>query len=192
MKCKYMKTKIGNIPYCKIKKKEINYRLDCINCKYYEFDKKHVNYSSLNKKADNLPKNNKKSLKIDKNSQNQNQKKSTNFSGIKKIPVKSSGIKKRSYKLVKLERNRFSILTTDLDHCYICGRKKDNIHEVYEGAKRIQSIKYGCVIPLCYVHHLQIHNNRTMALFYKKLMQAKFIEVYSDLNFIDIFKINYL
>ena len=169
MKCKNLKTKIGNIPYCKIKKKEINYRLDCINCKYYEFDKKHVSYSSLNKKTDSLPKKSKKSLKIDKN-----------------------GLKLRSSKLAKLERNRFSILTTDLDHCYECGEKKDNLHEVYEGAKRIQSIKYGCVIPLCYVHHLKIHNNRTMALFYKKLMQAKFIEVYPDLKFIDIFKINYL
>lgn len=169
MKCKYMKIKIGNIPYCKIKNKEINYRLDCVNCKYYEFDKKYVSYSRINNKVDNLPKKEKKSLKIDKN-----------------------GLKSKSSKLTKLERDRFSILTDNLDYCYVCGNKKDNLHEVYFGNNRINSMKYGCILPLCYKHHIQIHNDIKIDLFYKRLMQAKFIEVYPDFNFLDIFKINYL
>lgn len=171
MKCKNMKVKIGNIPYCKIKKKEINYRLDCINCKYYEFDKKYVNYSKPNRKPDffnRKPDNFKKSLKIDQNR-----------------------LKSKSYKLAKLERDRFSILTTDLEHCYICGEKKDNLHEVYFGNNRINSMKYGCVLPLCYKHHIQIHNDIKLDIYYKILMQKKFIEVYPELSFIDIFKINY-
>lgn len=169
MKCKNLKVKIGNIPYCKIKKKEINYRLDCVNCKYYEFDKKHVNYGSLNKKQDNL-------------------------SGINKKPSKfaKNGLIKKGSKLTKLERNRFSILTEDLNHCYICGNKKDNLHEVFYGNNRINSMKYGCVLPLCHKHHIQIHNDIKLDLYYKRLMQEKFIEVYSDLNFLKIFKINYL
>ena len=102
------------------------------------------------------------------------------------------GNEKKSIKLSNLENNRFSIITEDLDHCYLCGRNKDNLHEVYEGAKRQLSMKYGCVLPLCYQHHIMIHYDRNMALFYKKIMQGKFIEVYPDLNFTDIFKINYL
>ena len=101
-------------------------------------------------------------------------------------------MKKKSNKLSQLEKNRYSIITDDLDHCYICGRPRENLHEVYEGAKRIASMKYGCVLPLCYQCHIKIHHDRNMALFYKRLMQNKFIEVYPDLNFIDIFKINYL
>ena len=33
-------------------------------------------------------------------------------------------IKKKSKKLAKLEKNRFSIITKDLEHCYLCGSKK--------------------------------------------------------------------
>lgn len=101
-------------------------------------------------------------------------------------------MKNKSRKLMELENNRFSILTDDLNQCFICGRKRDNLHEVYEGAKRIASMKYGCVLPLCYKCHVRIHNDRNMALFYKKITQAQFIIKYPDINFIDIFKINYL
>ena len=101
-------------------------------------------------------------------------------------------MKLKSSKLSKLENNRFSILTDDLNHCYICGKDRDNLHEVYEGSKRQLSMQYGCVIPLCYQHHIMIHYDRNMALFYKKIMQAKFIQVYPDLDFLEIFKINYL
>ena len=30
----------------------------------------------------------------------------------------------KSYKIIKLERNRFSIITNNLDVCILCGRKK--------------------------------------------------------------------
>ena len=67
-------------------------------------------------------------------------------------------IKKKSKKLAKLEKNRFSIITKDLEHCYICrfqGKKvlRDDLHEVYEGANRKRSILNGLVVPLCRKHH---------------------------------------
>ena len=54
----------------------------------------------------------------------------------------SSRIKQKSSKLAKLERNRFSIITKDLEHCYICTKKgmknisKDDLHELLEGKNR--------------------------------------------------------
>ena len=42
-------------------------------------------------------------------------------------------VKYKSNKISKLERNRFSILTNDLEHCILCGQKKDNLHEVFGG-----------------------------------------------------------
>lgn len=55
----------------------------------------------------------------------------------------TKSIKKRTYKLSKSETNRTSIFTDNLDHCIICGKKKDNLHEVFFGRNRQLSIKYG-------------------------------------------------
>ena len=67
-------------------------------------------------------------------------------------------IKKKSKKLARLEKNRFSIITKDLEHCYICrfqGKKvlRDDLHEVYGAANRKRSILNGLVVPLCRKHH---------------------------------------
>lgn len=46
-------------------------------------------------------------------------------------------IKNKSNKLSKLEKKRFSILTDDLEHCFICKEldesliPKDDLHEIY-------------------------------------------------------------
>ena len=66
----------------------------------------------------------------------------------KEYSIKSNvaKLKKRTSRQTKLERNRFSILTNDLDHCIICGDKKDHLHEVFFGRNRTNSIKYGLVI----------------------------------------------
>lgn len=99
-------------------------------------------------------------------------------------------MKNKTSKLNKLEKNRTSILTDDLEHCYICRMPRHHLHEVYEGSKRIASMKYGCVIPLCSRCHTLIHNDRQLALIYKKQMQEKFEEIYDD-DFISIFFRNY-
>lgn len=91
-----------------------------------------------------------------------------------------------------LERKRFSILTDDLSHCYICGKSKNHIHEIYEGARRIASMKYGCCIPVCNMCHVKLHSDYNFALLYKQLCQKKFEELYSKNKFIEIFKRSYL
>ena len=47
-----------------------------------------------------------------------------------------SELKKKSSKLAKLEKNRFSIITKDLEHCYLCGNKKQELHELIEVKNR--------------------------------------------------------
>ena len=109
----------------------------------------------------------------------------------KKSPV-MSGLKKRTSKQAKLERNRFSILTNDLEHCVICRAKKEHLHEVCFGRNRGNSIKYGLVIPLCSLHHTEMHKNKEWQEYWHKKGQQAFIANYPDLDFINIFKINYL
>ena len=104
----------------------------------------------------------------------------------------STKLKKRTYKQTKLERNRFSILTSDLEHCILCGSKKDHLHEVIYGRNRLNSIKYGLVIPLCSTHHTEMHRNKEWQEYWHKKGQQAFIAYYPDLDFFKIFKINYL
>lgn len=77
---------------------------------------------------------------------------------VKNEPRKNKGINKKTSKQIKLEKSRYSILTDDLEHCYICrfqGKKvlRDDLHEVYGGANRKRSILNGLVVPLCRKHH---------------------------------------
>lgn len=109
-----------------------------------------------------------------------------------RIVKKQNVINKKNKTISKLERNRFSILTNDLTVCIICGNKKEHLHEVFPGRNRSNSMKYGCVIPLCANHHREIHNNIELATYYKVVSQQRFNEVYPYLSFIGIFKKNYL
>lgn len=42
-------------------------------------------------------------------------------------------IRQRTSKQAKLERERFSLFTDDLEHCIICGKSPVNKHEIFEG-----------------------------------------------------------
>lgn len=98
-------------------------------------------------------------------------------------------------KITRLERMRFSILTKDMDHCYLCGAIKNAIHEIYFGKNRINSMKYGCCVPLCLNHHTGrdgVHNNHEVDIKLKQECQQKFIEVYPDTDFLSIFHKNYI
>lgn len=103
-------------------------------------------------------------------------------------------MKKKSYKLNKLEKNRYSIITDDLDTCYLCGKPKEHLHEVFFGNNRINSMRYGCVIPLCATCHTKIHQDIQIDLEMKKRLEKAFIEVYEcDIEyFIKIFRKNYI
>lgn len=107
-------------------------------------------------------------------------------------PPKSGQIKQKSKKLAKLERNRFSIITTDLEHCYLCGNKKQELHELIEGKNRQVSMKYGLVIPICRKCHILVTNNRTLQKKLHKVAQKEFKKHYKTENFVQIFNENYL
>lgn len=105
-------------------------------------------------------------------------------------------IKKSTYKHTKADSNRFSIITNDLDHCIICGKKRNALHEVFYGSYRHISIKYGMIIPLCLNHHTgglkSVHRDRELDLYFKRLAQDIFIKKYSYELFMKEFKKNYL
>lgn len=156
---------------CKRTNKEIKL-CDCKNCPYKEYKDKKC--TTIVKKS------------------------GLEWKNAQKSPVYCAKMKQRSSKLAKLERERKSLFTDDLEHCIICGKSPVNKHEIFGGRNRLNSIKYDLVIPLCTCeHHDQV--NRRGIHFDKKLRdewhikgQLKFIESYPNLVFEDIFKKNYL
>lgn len=106
--------------------------------------------------------------------------------------LKSGQMKKKSNKLAKLERNRFSIITKDLEHCYWCKNKKDDLHELIEGKNRQVSMKYGLVIPICRKCHEIVTNDKTLQDKLHKVAQKEFKKHYKTENFVQIFGKNYL
>ena len=143
--CIYLKQKFNHKFECKRNKQEICLR-DCSNCPYKEYKKCTVTGQKVRLEMDKCTK---------------------KFNYCTKMKLKSS-------KLAKFERNRFSLFTDDLDHCIICGKRKDNIHEVIYGKNRINSMKFGLTIPLCNYHHQKIHSNPILSNEYKKRGQALF------------------
>lgn len=115
-----------------------------------------------------------------------------------KKKAESSQIKQKSNKLAKLERNRFSIITKNLEHCYICYKKgmknipKDDLHELLEGKNRQVSMKYGLVIPICRKRHNLVTNDKTLQDKLHKVAQKEFKKHYKTENFIQIFGQSYL
>ena len=173
--------------YCTELRKEITFN-DCKGCPYKEY-KVCRNSSFEGNFGQKKDKNNKKCTKTSKNSAIQ-QKKSTKLS-------KNVQIKRKSSKLAKLERERQSLFTDDLDHCIICGKSPVNKHEIFGGRNRQNSMIYRLVIPLCTAeHHSQIeckgiHFDKNLRDEWHVKGQLKFEEVYSDLDFVKIFGINY-
>ena len=79
-----------------------------------------------------------------------------------------------------------------MNHCIICGKKKDNLHEVFFGRNRQLSIRYGLVIPLCIECHQEMHRNIELQEVWQEKGQVVFEKTYPELNFIEIFRGNYL
>lgn len=119
-----------------------------------------------------------------------------NEKSYKKNDIKISKIKNKSNKLAKLERNRFSVFTDDLEHCILCSKPREHLHEIIYGKNRINSMKYNFVIPLCANHHTGkegIHFNRELDLYYKRLCQIYFENnIGNRIEFIKIFGRSYL
>lgn len=93
---------------------------------------------------------------------------------------------------------RNSIIVEDLKHCLVCGTSFNiHIHHcIYGSANRKKSEKYGLIVPLCAKHHNMsnegVHFNKELDIKLKQLAQKRFMEVYPNENFLDIFKRNYL
>lgn len=90
-----------------------------------------------------------------------------------------------------LEKNRFSILTDDMEHCYICKKPKEDINEIFMGRNRQNSMKYGLCIPMCRKCHNKFHEVRAYQLHIMKEAQEVFEKIYSHEEFMQIFRENY-
>ena len=103
-------------------------------------------------------------------------------------------MKKKSYKLAKLERERYSLFTDDLDTCIVCKMKATDMNEIFRGRNRQNSMKYGLCIPMCRRCHSILTDNFELENEWKIKGQKMFMEHYNKTTqeFIDIFKMNYL
>lgn len=105
----------------------------------------------------------------------------------------SNTLKNISFRLAKQQKQRFSIINHSFSNCAECGSKwRISKNEVFEGAKRGVSMKYGFVVPLCETCHTRFHNDREFALKYKRLFQSKFEETHSRDEFLNLVHKSYL
>ena len=178
--CIHLK-KRKNKPYCNLLNKEIRFSL-CRECDNKEYKKSDI---KISKKSTLKEKSPVKSGQINKNAQS-----------LTKKPVKNTKMHNKSKKLTKLERNRASVFTDDLEHCYLCGKPREHLHEIIYGKNRINSIKHNFVIPLCANHHTGkdgIHFNKDLDLYYKRLCQIYFENnIGNRIEFIKTFGRSYL
>ena len=178
--CIHLK-KRKNKPYCNVIRKEITLS-QCRECDNKEYKKSDI---KISKKSTLKEKSPVKSGQINKNAQS-----------LTKKPVKNTKMHNKSKKLTKLERNRASVFTDDLEHCILCGKPREHLHEIIYGKNRINSIKYNFVIPLCANHHTGkdgIHFNKDLDLYYKRLCQIYFENnIGNRIEFIKTFGRSYL
>lgn len=103
-------------------------------------------------------------------------------------------IKNKTKKQAKLENSRYSIITDDLKHCYICTQNglkdipKDDLHEVYGGSNRKRSIENGFVVPLC----RKCHQDNEILKFLKRFIQKEYEKKHTREDFIKLIGKNYL
>lgn len=100
-------------------------------------------------------------------------------------------LKQKTTKQAKAEKNRFSLFTSDLSVCIVCGKPKEHLHEVFFGANRQVSIKYGLVIPVCSKCHSMIHLDSNLQAYWHIKGQDVFEEAYPNLDFVKVFGRNY-
>ena len=103
-------------------------------------------------------------------------------------------IKNKTNKQAKLENSRYSIITNDLKHCYICTERglkdipKDDLHETYGGSNRKRSIENGFVVPLC----RKCHQDDEILKFLQRFMQLEYEETHTREEFIKLIGKSYL
>lgn len=115
------------------------------------------------------------------------------FPKPKKIIKTKKKMKNKSKKQAKLERNRYSILTDDLEHCFACAlerrkSKREDLHEVFGGRNRRKSMEYGLVIPLCRKCHEKATNDMKFYKMLQGIAKEEFIYRYGKEKFLEEFK----
>lgn len=176
--CKHLK-KRKNKPYCKLLDKEITFS-QCRECDNKE-------YKTNNKKNTIFVKN---GTFYTKNAQN-NKKNVQNY--LQNSAKTLQKMKNKSNKLARLERKRKSVFTDDLEHCCLCGKDKEELHEIFAGRNRLNSIRYNLVLPLCHECHSLNQNNPFFNDYWHKQGQEYFeYNIGTRDEFIRIFRRNYL
>ena len=195
--CKHLK-KRKNKPYCNLLKKEITLSLcqECVNKEYrFPVKRKIVKSNSHQMKKSPLMsgKSPLKSGKYTTLSNKNTQKNKKNGILSTKIAKNAQKMKNKSKKLAKIEKNRFSVFTNDLEKCFLCDSKKEELHEIFAGRNRINSMKYGFVLPLCHECHSLNQNNPFFNEFWHKNGQEYWeCNIGSRDEFIKVFRKNYL
>lgn len=100
-------------------------------------------------------------------------------------------MKKKSNKLVKAEKNRFSIIQKDMSVCFFCGGQAQSIHELIGGMNRQTSIKWGLCVGACLRCHRILEDNQKIKQKYQVLGQDVFEKKYSHELFMQEFIMNY-
>lgn len=89
-----------------------------------------------------------------------------------------------------------SILTSDIEHCYLCGAPAMKTpHHIFNAANKKKSEKYGLMMPLCFNHHTGAEGVHTIPgkMTETKAFGQKMFELYyPELDFLKIFGKNYL
>ena len=182
--CIYIR-KRKNKPFCKLLNKEITFSRcrECVNKEYKTKNKENSFYKSNGTK--------KSKNSFYKLNSNQIKKKST----LKeKSPLHSGKMKNKSNKLAKLEKDRFSVFSNAKDRCYLCGSSYNlTWHEIFRGANRRNSMKFGFCLRLCLNCHEEKQEDIIFNDFWHRQAQLYFEEhIGSREEFLKIFRRNYL
>ena len=94
-------------------------------------------------------------------------------------------------------KTKKSVMTEDMEHCFVCGSPYIQTHHVLYGAgNRIIADRYGYIIPLCLEHHTGnggVHFNEEMDLHFKQMAQEHFEKHHGTReDFIKVFGKSYL
>ena len=88
-----------------------------------------------------------------------------------------------------------SIITNDMEHCFICGRPYPQVHHIMNKFDKKRSEKYGLIIPLCIEHHTGsagVHTKPERMLAMRQLGQREFERRYGHELWMSEFKKSYL
>ena len=92
-------------------------------------------------------------------------------------------MKKKSSKLVKLEKERFSIFSDNNNQCYFCHSAYNlTWHEIYPGRNRQNSMRYGLCLRMCLNCHRKYQDDKNFNDEWRHKGQIKFEEVYPEVD----------